>query len=48
MYCLPLSIHAGQLVPANGIGFNTHTNWSVAITSTVLALLAIGLYYLYV
>ena len=34
---------AGQLVSANGIGFNTHTNWSVAITSTVLALLAIGL-----
>lgn len=35
--------HAGELVSANGIGFTTHTHWNVAITSTVLALVAIGL-----
>lgn len=33
---------AGELVSANGVGFHTHTNWTVAITSTVLALIAIG------
>ena len=34
---------AGMLVSGNGIGFVTHINWPVAISSTVLALLGIGL-----
>ncbi|MCD8312893.1 MAG: NADH-quinone oxidoreductase subunit L [Bacteroidales bacterium] len=33
----------GELVSANGIRFGTHTNWAVAISSTVLAICGIGL-----
>ena len=33
----------GHFVSANGLSFDTHVNWSVAITSTVLALCAIAL-----
>ena len=33
----------GSLVSANGLAFGTHTDWVVAGTSTVLALLGIGL-----
>lgn len=33
----------GDLVSANGLAFGTHTNWTVAGTSTVLAILGIGL-----
>lgn len=33
----------GEYVSANGIGFATHTNWTVAGVSTVLALCGIGL-----
>lgn len=32
----------GELVSANGIGFGTHVNWAVAISSTVLAICGIG------
>lgn len=32
----------GNLVSANSLGFATHTNWTVAISSTVLALAGIG------
>ncbi len=33
----------GEFVSANGIGFETHTNWGVAISSTILAILGICL-----
>jgi NADH-quinone oxidoreductase subunit L len=33
----------GHFVSANGLSFDTHVNWTVAITSTVLALCAIAL-----
>lgn len=33
----------GHFVSANGLSFDTHVNWTVAITSTVLALSAIAL-----
>jgi len=33
----------GHFVSANGLSFDTHTNWTVAISSTVLALCAIAL-----
>ena len=33
----------GEFVSANGIGFHTHINWPVAISSTILALCGIGL-----
>ena len=33
----------GSLVSANGLAFGTHTNWTVAGTSTILAVLGIGL-----
>lgn len=33
----------GEFVSANGIAFHTHTSWPVAISSTLLALLGIGL-----
>lgn len=32
----------GTLVSGNGIGFHTHTNWAVAASSTVLALIGIA------
>ncbi len=32
----------GDFVSANGLAFHTHTNWTVAATSTVLALLGIA------
>ncbi len=33
----------GEFVSANGLAFGTHINWAIAGTSTVLALLGIGL-----
>ena len=33
----------GEFVSANGVGFHTHINWPVAISSTVLALIGIAL-----
>lgn len=33
----------GEFVSANGLAFGTHINWTIAGTSTVLALLGIGL-----
>ena len=33
----------GEFVSANGVGFHTHVNWPVAISSTVLALIGICL-----
>ena len=33
----------GEFVSANGVGFHTHVNWPVAISSTVLALIGIAL-----
>ena len=33
----------GEFVSANGVGFHTHINWPVAISSTVLALIGICL-----
>ena len=33
----------GEYVSANGIGFATHTDWPIAVASTVLALCGIGL-----
>lgn len=33
----------GEFVSANGLAFGTHVNWAIAGTSTVLALLGIGL-----
>ena len=33
----------GEFVSANGIGFHTHINWPVAISSTILALCGIGM-----
>ena len=33
----------GDFISANGLAFHTHTVWTVAISSTVLALLGIGL-----
>ena len=32
----------GHFVSANGLSFDTHVNWTVAITSTILALIAIA------
>jgi len=41
--CLCWAVPAGHFISANGLSFDTHTNWPVAISSTVLALLGIGL-----
>jgi len=41
--CLVWALPAGHFVSANGLSFDTHVNWPVAISSTVLALCGIAL-----